>query len=354
MGPLLSGPAQAQSGDAHASSLRGSNPSRIARARATSTSVWHHARAQEDCRCARPPAPCMESAGQRALVLPTRARGAVAPACCLVTDTPLAAIHSKGSRPRSHAGYGKREVIHKRMPARWRSVIEPLSLNDRASTASAESVLQASLVQTQQWMNLVEMDQRAAGSPTLTGMGRVGVDGPGFLAFDNHGRRVLARDAVLTLRSDGYIVNDRGAVLLGYPGAASGDPTPLQVDPKASADVQVDDSGRIILAVRPSRASPDRQPIIIGRIAVALPPYPDEAVLEAQSVSQGGFGVPLRFFPAGTVHVGRIQRNPPVVAPGALRDTIRALWTASGRGEIEAAVAASSDAAERTALNLVR
>jgi len=235
-------------------------------------------------------------------------------------------------------------------------VIESPSLGDRAVALSAESVLQASLVQTQQWMNLVETGQPTADPPTPMGLGRIGVDGPGFLVFEDHGRCTLAREAVLELRPDGYIVDDRGALLLGYPGAPVGNPTPLHVpgEDKALAGVEVDDGGQISLAGRPLRAPRDRQPVIVGRIALALPSYPQVDFGQTPRVAPAALGVRPRFFAAGAVHVGRIQHNPPVLNPGALRDTIRALWAASGRGEIEVAVAASADALERTALNLVR
>jgi hypothetical protein len=235
-------------------------------------------------------------------------------------------------------------------------MIEPTSIPRQSTALSVESQLQAALAQTQQWLTFVDSDQPANEFSTSSGLGRIGVDGPGLLAFDDHGHRVFARQATLAVRQDGYIVDERGALLLGYSGGRSGDPAPLRVpvDGKALADVRIDGDGQIAITMRPSQSGHDRQPPIVGRVALAVPAFPQSVPGQAQRVSQEYLGVRPRYLPAGTVHLGSIRLNPSVISSDAVRATIRSLWSASGRGELEVALAASIDTLERVALNLVR
>jgi hypothetical protein len=235
-------------------------------------------------------------------------------------------------------------------------MIEPTSLAQQSGALSVESQLQTALVQTQDWLTLVDGDPPANDFRAPSGLGSIGIDGPGWLAFNDHGRRVFARQAALSVRPDGYIVDDRGALLLGYTGALGGDPAPMRIPGpgKALGDVEIDGNGRIVIALRPSNAARYSTPVIIGRIAIAFPESPQNVLGRAQRISQQELGVRPRYLPAGEVHLGVIQHNPPVIRSEEVRDNIRRLWDASGRGELEVALAASVDAVERIALNLVR
>ena len=224
-------------------------------------------------------------------------------------------------------------------------MMAPSGVAGQSVPISVESQLQATLAQTQTWMTLIDNETSSSDQPQSSALGRIGVDGPGWLAYDDRGHRVFARQAVLSARADGYIVNERGALALGYAGTQSTDPVPIRVAAVGVAlpSVTVDESGRIIVSGGRARAARDNHQEVAGRLAIALSAYPRESL-----------GTQLRYLPAGMPHVGTIKRNPPVIPSDAVRADIRLLWDASGRGELQVALAESEDALERTALNLVR
>jgi hypothetical protein len=93
----------------------------------------------------------------------------------------------------------------------------------------------------------------------------------------------------------------------------------------------------------------------LGRLGIAIFPNPRtlEPIDRDVLVTTPSSGLP-HFVPADAPHVGRLRRNPPSPSHEALLSNLRALWTLSGRAEIEIALAASKDSLARIALNLVR
>ena len=232
-------------------------------------------------------------------------------------------------------------------------MIEPSSGADQSAALAVESQLQATLSQTQTWMTMID-NPASSERPQPLALGRVGVEGPGWLAFVERSQQVFARQASLSVRKDGYIVNEHGALLLGYAAMNQGAIAPIRIPmPDAAGDVTVDEAGSISIHARPARAAREHA-TPVGRVAIALPSYP-----------QGSAGVPpgdwqqsavngVRYLPAGVAHVGTIKHNPSVIPSEAVRANLRALWDAIGRGELQVALTQSKDLLERTALDIVR
>ncbi len=189
----------------------------------------------------------------------------------------------------------------------------------------------------------------------------IGIDGPGLLVLDDDGRRTFTRAASFHVAADGRLVDGRGRAALGFTSAKGGGITALRVPAEDMHDgrytrYQIDERGRLWGVVKGAvgRPSAADQKVLLGRLAIAVFPAPDELRrVGDDAFASESSGIP-RFVPADASHVGTLRQNPPKPEPDAVRANLLALWSLSGRAEIDIAVAASKDALERIALNIVR
>ena len=227
--------------------------------------------------------------------------------------------------------------------------------------------LNAAIHENQRWLAQLEPgdfdDAHMQGQSDA--LSRVGIDGAGFFVLDDAGVRVFARALSLHVAKDGRLLDDRGRNVMGFVSPAERTLrknlglTALRVPARDIAsckdyEVGVDGSVWGILKTVGHKRKADGK-IELGRLGIAIFPNPqtlapiDRDVLTPTPSS----GLP-HYLPADAPHVGRLRRNPPNPSHEALLSNLRALWTLSGRAEIEIAIAASRDSLARIALNLVR
>jgi len=239
-------------------------------------------------------------------------------------------------------------------------MIDPVELTAASSTTAQ---LQMTIGENQGWLSA--MGEESAGAvlpPTPGALGRFGIDGAGFLVFDQNGQRTFAKAASMRVRNDGTIVSDSGAALLGYPirGTSTRSPVaglaPIRV-PLGNGAVpscMIDQDGSVTFVPAQSSPSHPQAAKEIGRIAIAVFASPDRLERTAEAVTATPLSGAPQYLAAGAAHVGTVRGNPPRWDLEAMRANLRALWVSSGQADIDVALVASADALARTALNLVR
>jgi hypothetical protein len=231
--------------------------------------------------------------------------------------------------------------------------------------AGVTNELGSAIAQNRAWLAALEEEgsanahgERIAGAlPTL------GIDGAGFFALEDRGRRIFSRTGAFHVADDGRLVDERGRQVMGFASGGSGAaPTALRV-PSAELAVgrheryEIDDNGSVY-GVHREAAQRGKAPIDVrvelGKLCIAIFPAPE---LLAQgdgaqtATRESGAAV---YVPADDAHVGTLRRNPQAQPRDALQANLRELWSLSGRAEIEFAMASGADVLARIALNLVK
>jgi hypothetical protein len=227
--------------------------------------------------------------------------------------------------------------------------------------------LNAAMLENQGWLAQLEYNdlERVGIQTEPHALPRIGIDGAGFFVLDDGGARVFARAVSLHVGNDGRLLDDRGRSIMGFASAAQGAPesnrslTVLRVPAEdigsyKNYDVAVDGTVWGARATVAHKREAERK-VALGRLAIAIFPNPQtlEPVERDVLATTPASGV-AQYVSAEAQHVGRLRLNPPNPSHEALMSNLRALWTLSGRAEIEMALAASKDSLARIALNLVR
>jgi|GEM_PF-2021630 len=250
-------------------------------------------------------------------------------------------------------------------------MISPVSVspNDGSNIGSlpASLELNATMLENQRWLAQLESgnleDTRAQGTPDA--LPRIGIEGAGFFVLDDAGVRVFARAISLHVDKDGRFLDDRDRSIMGFAPAVDGGKedghglAALKVPARdiglyKSYEVGLDGSVLGTPRTVAHKHKADRK-VELGRLGIAIFPNPQtlEPIDHDVLITAPSSGLP-HVVPADAPHVGRLRRNPPNPSHEALLSNLRALWTLSGRAEIEIALAASKDSLARIALNLVR
>jgi len=227
--------------------------------------------------------------------------------------------------------------------------------------------LNAAMLENQRWLAQLELgnieDARTQGMSNS--MPRIGIEGAGYFVLDDAGERVFARAMNPHVDKDGRLLDDRGRSIMGFAPAVEGAQddnrglTALRVparDLGSYKSYEVDLDGTLSGTLRmlgPKRKAD--QKVKLSRLGIAVFPNPQtlEPIERDVLATTRSSGLP-HYVPADAPHVGRLRRNPPSPSQEDLVSNLRALWTLSGRAEIELALAASKDSLARIALNLVR
>lgn len=250
-------------------------------------------------------------------------------------------------------------------------MVNPASISPSYSSnigpVPASVELNATILENQRWLAQLEFDDLENGRTQTTpdSLPRIGIEGAGFFVLDDAGARVFTRAMRPHVEKDGRIVDDRGRSIMGFAPAVetamenNRGLTALRVparDIGSYKGYEVALDGRVwgTLRVIKHKRTMEKN-VELGRLAIAIFQNPqtleptNREVLTATSSS----GLP-HYVSADAPHVGPLRRNPPNPSHETLLSNLRALWTLSGRTEIEIALAASRDAIARIALNLVR
>jgi flagellar basal body rod protein FlgG len=267
---------------------------------------------------------------------------------------------------------GSRPLICRWRHARknWSKMISPVSVSpnygSNIGSMPASVELNATMLENQRWLAQLESgnleDTRTQATPYS--LPRIGIEGAGFFVLGDAGVRVFARAISMHVEKDGRLLDDRGRSVMGFAPAEGAQEdnrglTALRVparDLGSYMSYEIDLDGSVWGTPRAvgRKHEADRK-VELGRIGIAIFPNPQtlEPVDRDVLVTTPSSGLP-HFVPADAPHVGRLHRNPPTPSHEAFLSNLRALWTLSGRTEIEVALAASKDSLARIALNLVR
>ena len=227
--------------------------------------------------------------------------------------------------------------------------------------------LSAVMLENQRWLSQLEFDdfEAAKKQPTPDSLPPIGIEGAGFFVLDNAGARIFARAVSAHVGRDGFLHDEQGRKVLGFgPKVAgalhnNGGLIALRV-PEADAgsykSYEFGSDGSLWATRKPAEQKRGLAlKVILGRLGIAIFPSPQslESMDPGTLVATPRAGT-ARYLPANAPNVGRLRLNPSSPSQETLLSNLRALWSLSGRAEIEVALAASKDALARIALNLVR
>ena len=250
-------------------------------------------------------------------------------------------------------------------------MIDPISVSPSHGASNdpmpASIELNTTMLENQRWLAQLELgdfDGARMQSPPGA-LSRIGIEGAGLFVLDDAGVRVFARALTLHVAKDGRLLDDRGRSVVGF--APAGERAPENDRGLAALRVPARDVGSyknyevgldgsvwgVPKTVGHKRKADGK--VELGRLGIAIFPNPQtlEPIDRDILATTPSSGLP-RYLPADAPHLGRLRRNPPNPSHTALLSNLRALWTLSGRAEIEIAVAAGKDSLARIALNLVR
>lgn len=228
--------------------------------------------------------------------------------------------------------------------------------------------LNAAMLENQRWLSQLEFDDfEAAKHQSAPGaFPRIGIEGAGFFVLDDAGARVFARAMSLHVGRDGFLIDDRGRKVLGFAPAVdgatqnSGGLVALRVperDARSYTSFEFGTEGSIWGTRKPAahRQRISEPKVMLGHLGIAVFPNPQslERIDRETLVTTPRSGM-AHYVPADAPNVGRLRLNPASPTHEEFLSNLRALWSLSGRAEIEIALAASKDALARIALNLVR
>lgn len=193
---------------------------------------------------------------------------------------------------------------------------------------------------------------------------RIGIDGPGFLTLRDRGKPVFARAASLHVGADGRLLDDADREVLGFPtGSASTDPQTLRL-PSADAVTKrfrrydIDQTGVVRGVLKTDGrvdATSGEQTVEIGRLCLAVFAAPQHLTPQGEGVALASrLSGPPRYLAAGAAHLGTIRHNPQSPKLDAMQQHMRALWSLTGRSEIDTALSATNDRFTRIAIDLVK
>jgi hypothetical protein len=227
--------------------------------------------------------------------------------------------------------------------------------------------LNAAMLENQRWLSQIELDDLEAVTqqPKPDSLPRVGIEGAGFFVLDDAGARIFARAMTPHVGRDGFLVDERGRKVLGFApqvaGAAhnNGGLIALRVperDARLYRSYEFGSGGSVWATLKSAEHKRGSEPkVMLGQLGIAIFPNPQslESMDRETLVATARTGT-AHYLPAGAPNVGRLRLNPATPSHEALLSNLRALWSLSGRAEVEIALAASKDALARIALDLVR
>jgi hypothetical protein len=247
---------------------------------------------------------------------------------------------------------------------------------DPSTTAPAigpAGELIAAMARNQSWLNAFEQGAEIAepyDEKQPNPLPLLGIAGPGFFVVNDRGMLRYGRVGKFHVAEDGRVLDNRDREVMGFTSADPGvAPSVLRVPADLMAAnrfgrYEIDEQGALLgierdtarnnKTSRPS-LTPATRKVELGRLCIAIFPAPERLAFRggSEAAATKGAGTP-QYLPSGSAHVGTVYPHPLQPSLEAMRENLRALWTASAHAEIEVAIAASNDVLSHVALNLVK